>query len=586
MKRCLALALFFACSLACAFGIDREAFTVTRYDLDVQIDRETHVIAVTGKLNLRNDSKSPQKLAVLQVSSSLAWNGIAINDTAVPFLGQNYTSDIDHTGSLSEAIVTLPAEVSPGKTITLDVQYGGTIIADATRLTRMGVPQDVALRNDWDQISNSFTAVRGLGYVVWYPVALDAASMSDGNAVFDAIARWKQRHSSTAFGATIHINRADAHSVSIITNQTDSLPSSTPRNDSMSPHPETAAELTLASMGNVIPAFVAGDFVELTRPSLTVFHAADHTSLARDYALAAEANEPLLNEWLPASVDKARIVDLFDSNASPFQQGPTLLTALRSATTPNLQLLLLSTQVAARFQSSHPWIPGGLGRFLQSVSVEQRSGRRAALELIAQSAAPLAQAEASARSGQGASANTGLHDSDNTLLNTNDELYLRGKASFVLWMLRDMVGESAMQRALTAYRSDADKDPTYLQKLIEHTSKRDLEWFFDDWVYRDRGLPDFVVESAYPRTLLSGKANSFMVTATIENRGDATAEVPVSVQTASGERSTRVLVKAHEKSVARIEVPGKPISVRVNDGSVPEADANHNRHELAIQQQP
>ena len=157
-----------------ALAIDREAFTISRYQLEVQVDRTAHVIAVTGKLTLRNDSNKPQKLATLQVSSSLAWNAIALDDKPVQWLGDNYTSDIDHTGSLSEAIVTLPKEVAPAATVTLDVQYGGTITPDATRLTRMGAPADVAARNDWDAISDPFTAVRGLGYVAWYPVAIEA----------------------------------------------------------------------------------------------------------------------------------------------------------------------------------------------------------------------------------------------------------------------------------------------------------------------------------------------------------------------------------------------------------------------------
>ena len=128
MKRFAALLSF---SLLVAslpgFSLDREAFTITRYRLDVRIDPKSHVIAVTGRLTVRNDSKSPQKFATLQVSSSLGWNGIAADDRPVDcdcivfpgehpleWLGDNYTSDIDHTGSLSEAVVTLPKEVSPG----------------------------------------------------------------------------------------------------------------------------------------------------------------------------------------------------------------------------------------------------------------------------------------------------------------------------------------------------------------------------------------------------------------------------------------------------------------------------------------
>ncbi|HEX8812508.1 MAG TPA: hypothetical protein VF742_10990, partial [Terracidiphilus sp.] len=168
MKHRQALFLFVVAALLPAWALDREAFTITRYQLDVQIDRSSHVMAVTGRLMLRNDSNKPQKFVALQVSSSLAWNGVALDGKPLQWLGDIYTSDIDHTGSLSEAVVTLPKEAAPATTMTLDVQYGGTIAQDATRLKRMGVPEDVATRNDWDQISESFTAVRGLGYVVWY----------------------------------------------------------------------------------------------------------------------------------------------------------------------------------------------------------------------------------------------------------------------------------------------------------------------------------------------------------------------------------------------------------------------------------
>ena len=168
MRSSFLIVVLSLCSLAHA--IDRDAFTITRYQLEVQIDRTTHVMAVTGKLTLRNDSKIPEKNIALQVSSSLAWNSITLDDKPVQWLGENYTSDIDHTGSLSEAIVTLPKAVPPAASVTLDVQYGGTITPDATRLTRMGAPADVGARNDWDQISDAFTAVRGLGYVAWYPV--------------------------------------------------------------------------------------------------------------------------------------------------------------------------------------------------------------------------------------------------------------------------------------------------------------------------------------------------------------------------------------------------------------------------------
>ena len=582
-------ALLFCLSVAShAFCIDREAFTVTHYQLEVQIDRHTHVMAVEGKLTLRNDANTPEKIIALQVSSSLAWNNIVLDNKPLQCLSDNYTSDIEHTGSLSEAIITLPKPVPTCVSITLDVQYGGTITADATRLTRIGAPADVAARNDWDQISDAFTAVRGLGYVVWYPVAIEAVSMSDGNAVFDAIAAWQRRHARSQFDARVIVVGDSTESLCVAVNSAvSSCGESREAPDSSSAGASAAGKLkefsntlSLPGMNEMVPAFAVANYTSLDRPTISLLHVPDHTALARDYAVAAEANDPLLHDWLGEPRQPARVVELTDPDANPYQSGAILFTPIREAPTPTLQLLLLPAQVAARFDSPHAWIQEGLERFLQTVLVESRSGRKAALEFLDEYREPLVKAEDAAHpkpdpSKPAVSASA----ADNTLLNTNDELYLRGKSSFVFWMLRDMLGEQAMRKALTSYRSGADKDPSYLQRLLQDSSKRDLEWFFDDWVYRDRGLPEFHVSSVYARPLLSEDKN-FLVTTIIEDRGSAGAEVPVIVQTPSGEKTVRVLVKAGEKGTGRLEVPAAADKVMVNDGSVPEANLGNNVYDV------
>ena len=173
---CVPLCLFVRL-LVQAHALDREAFTFTNYDLDVRIEPEQQRLAVRGKITLRNDSASPQKNLSLQISSSLDWRSIQVEGKPVQFVSQPYTSDIDHTGALSEAMVTLPREVSPKATVELEIGYEGIIPLDATRLTRIGVPGGVARHSDWDQIGKSFTAVRGIGYVAWYPVATEAANL-------------------------------------------------------------------------------------------------------------------------------------------------------------------------------------------------------------------------------------------------------------------------------------------------------------------------------------------------------------------------------------------------------------------------
>jgi len=176
-----------------SIALDREAFAFTKYDLNVRVEPEQQRLGVRGKITLRNDSTASQKNVALQISSTLDWISIQIGGNAAEFVAHEYTSDIDHTGALSEAIVTLPREIPPKGTIELDVGYEGVIPLDVTRLTRIGMPEDKAKHTEWDQISKSFTAVRGIGYVAWYPVSTEAANLSEGNSVAETIGRWNAR---------------------------------------------------------------------------------------------------------------------------------------------------------------------------------------------------------------------------------------------------------------------------------------------------------------------------------------------------------------------------------------------------------
>src|SRR6266403_1466530 len=180
-------------SVVSCFSLDREALTFTKYDLDVRIEPEQQRLAVRGTIVLRNDSSTPQKNAALQISSSLTWRSIQAEGKALQFVSQPYVSDIDHTGELSEAIVALPREISSGGSVELNIGYEGVILLDATRLTRIGLPKDTAVHSDWDQISKTYSAVRGVGNVTWYPVAMEVGNLSEGRSLFEVLGRWKKR---------------------------------------------------------------------------------------------------------------------------------------------------------------------------------------------------------------------------------------------------------------------------------------------------------------------------------------------------------------------------------------------------------
>ena len=307
MKRSLLLAVLFVASAANLYALDLDAFTITSYRLNVEIDRPTHVMAVTGRLVLRNDSKVPQKHAALQVSSSLQWNMIGgdsepldckcevdPSEHSLQWLSEPYTSDIDHTGSLSEAIVTLEKAVPPGGSVAIDLQYGGTITVNATRLTRMGVPQDLAERSDWDQISEAFTAVRGLGYVVWYPVSIEAVSMSEGDSVSDAIARWKELQRNTEFFVSLAVaaslNPPKPCVASVPVSGTGLL-----RTDgsATAEKPLFSTAMKSEQLDMLVPSFALFPACDtLSRPTVEITFNPDHSLIAKDYATDAETSSP------------------------------------------------------------------------------------------------------------------------------------------------------------------------------------------------------------------------------------------------------------------------------------------------------
>jgi hypothetical protein len=550
-----------------SFALDREAFTFTSYDLSVRVEPEQQRLEVRGKIRLRNDSAAPQKNIVLQISSTLDWSSIQAGGSDVQFVTHQYTSDIDHTGALSEAIVTLPHEVPPKGTVELDIGYEGLIPLDVTRLTRMGVPAEKAKHTDWDQIGKSFTAVRGIGHVVWYPVATESADLSEGNSVFETVGRWTSREVDSSVKVSLCFSASKSAPPVVVMND----PTHSASNGGLVTTDGDATvcgEHIYESLGPVAPLFLGATYSELDQAGTVLRYLSGHKSGAENYALAAGLAVPLVTEWFGAPRQKAETVELPDPQAAAFESGPLLLTPLSSTNATLYELSAVHQFTHAAFFSLRPWIYEGLAHFAQALEREQQYGRQSALEYMDRQRPAIADVEKAL-----AAAHVQNESADESLINTSIEEFYRSKAMYVWWMLRDMIGDAPLKKALAAYHSDQDKESAYLQHLIEAQAHRDLEWFFDDWVYRDRGLPDFRVVGAYPRAKVEGGS---VVTITIENLGDAGAEVPVVLRMEDGEVSKRVEVRAKSKAAVRMDANSTPLEVVVNDGSVPERSVSNN----------
>ena len=167
-----------------------------------------------------------------------------------------------------------------------------------------------------------------------------------------------------------------------------------------------------------------------------------------------------------------------------------------------------------------------------------------------------------------------------TLLLARDPVYYRTKATYVFWMLRDLAGDNALARALRAYQPGSDTTGAGFEQVLERESGKDLQWFFQDWVNRDRGLPDLSITGVYPNK--ASAPGSYIVAVDVANSGTAEAEVPVSVSSGTTTVTERLRIPAKSRISHRFLLQGEPAEVAVNDGTVPEVEASVHRRTLAV----
>jgi hypothetical protein len=552
-----------------AWALEREAFTISKYDLEIRLEPEQQRLGARGKITLRNDSAHPQKIVALQISSSLNWRSIRVDGKAVQFVSQPYTSDIDHTGALSEAIVTLPVEIKPRDSVELEIGYEGVIPLDTTRLTRVGIPEGIAKHTSWDQISPSFTAVRGAGYVAWYPITTESADFSEGNSLFEVVDRWKAREAGSEFKLALSLQDGRGGATPTLLCSAEAKGSSAEAGKDRG----LQVECGWSPLGTVTPTFVLAEYVDESKAPLKLFTLQGHEAGAATYSNALDPAMKFVSAWFGKPSAPVAIADFSDPNSAPFETGTLLMASMAAEDSKLAGINLVHELVHSALPSSRPWVYEGLAHFAEALYRQEQGGRQAALDFLGLHRAAFLDSE------KEVSAAT-QKNAGQPLAVTFDETYYRSKAAYVWWMLRDMAGDDALKEAIRKYRAEEDNDkaPKYVEQLIEAAAKRDLSWFFDDWVYQDRGLPDFHVQSVHPWKTEKGVQ---FITVTLENLGNAGAEVPFTILFEGGEITKRIEVRAKATATTRVELPGVASQIVVNDGSVPESDQTNNMFKVS-----
>jgi hypothetical protein len=631
---------------------ERSAVFFTAYDLDARLVPTSSQLAMRARLTLRNDGTVPLNRVALQVSSTLQWESASLVDEKgsepLELTQHLLDSDVDHTGKVNEAILTLRQPLAPGKSLQLDTFYSGAITANGGRLERIGATHAQALSTDWDEISADATALRGFGSVLWYPSASPQLFLGDGAQLFDAIGASKLRESTATVRLRLSVEykgdppvaayfcgrRVALKAISdnseapissgagvataefaaeplgfrdaslFLVDRAESLiaplPSyAAPVSDQAVPEPVSAAAVSSTSSSSR-SASSSTDSAAVGTPMLAV--ETDDDAAVPSLALAAEQAVPLLQEWL--GPEPLSALTVLDHSGQPFEDGPLLVAPAGALAAASSGQALVHSLTHAWMQTGRPWMDEGLAQFFALLWTERQQGRDAAMAQLNDLMQPLSIAEpaidpAMARDKAAPNGELVGQVVGQPLIAASSDLYYRRKAAAVWWMLRGIVGDEPLQLALQTWRmrepahTTAEQDALAFETILEHSGKKnaqnalDLRWFFSDWVLHDRGLPDLSITDVTPRELPAGRGHSagWLVSVTVHNDGAASAEVPVTIRAKTYSTTSRLRIAGFADATARVLVEAAPAEVLVNDGSTPEVRASIHKLDVVLHQQ-
>ena len=553
-----------------AADAERSAVTYTSYDLDIRLRPEEHALAVEAQVTIRNDGAQPLKQLPLQLSSTLHWETIESAGHPLPFGEALLKSDADHTGEVREAVVALTHPLEPKGELRLKMIYSGQVELTAQRLVRIGTPDDVARHSDWDQVAPEFVGLRGFGNVLWYPTTSVPVLLGDGARLFTEIGHQKQRQAATP--VTLHVTAefyGDAPNLAVLDGHV--VPVTRTASPNASFPGVVTCNLSATALGFSSPNLFLLSRAEQDQDGVQLFARPEDQVHQVSYLTAASESVPLLKDWLGSrSKSPLVMVDLADPDDVPFEVGNVLLTGMGAAEPAQLAGALSHAWGHAYFHSSRAWLDEGVAEFVGNLWVEKVRGHEAVLERMEATRGTLALAEP---------ADPGAASGE-PLIEASDTTYYRAKAAYVLWMLRDLAGDTALSAALRAYSAADDTRPEYFQHLLEQTSGKKLQWFFDSWVYQDRGLPDLSIANVFPAR--AAGAGQYLVAVDVSNDGYVETEVPVTVRSQDASATERVHLLPRSKTTHRFLLQGMPTEVSVNDGTVPEVQASIHQQTLTV----
>ncbi len=551
---------------------DRQAIVITALDLDVRLNPAAQQLAARGRVTVRNNGKAPMPRIPLQISSSLNWERIRVAGRDASLVVATVNSDSDHTGQLHEAAVSLATPLEPRASQQLEVFYSGAIAPTARRLQSVGTPDDSAAHSDWDEVSPEFTGLRGFGNVLWYPVSSPLVLLGDGARLFNEIGRQKLLNQGCTFhlSLTVEFPHGQPPTVALVNGHSVPLKvSDTPAASSDIPG-IAIADTGSTTLGFESPSLFVAPQTAHAGTHMTAYSVAADEPAVKNW-LAASANvAPMIERWLgPDSPTQLTLLDLPDPDDNPWESGPLLAIPLHNAPPDQIAPVLAHALTHAWMARTPFWLDEGTANFMGTLWDDHQHRRDLALSTLEEGRPALALQEPPSP-GEGAG---------QPLVSAISPVYFRTKAAYVLWMLRDIVGDDALGAALresiagthSPAESKSDSPSPFQAALKTAAPRQNLTWLFADWIDADHGLPDLTIDKVFPNAVQSG---NWLTSVTIANGGYAAAEVPVTVRSATNNATDWVLVPAHGTVTQRVLVQGQPTEVQVNDGTIPETQAS------------
>lgn len=152
--------------------------------------------------------------------------------------------------------------------------------------------------------------------------------------------------------------------------------------------------------------------------------------------------------------------------------------------------------------------------------------------------------------------------------NDNFDRHTYQKGAVVLQMLRFVLGDKAFLRSISRFlhqHAFQAVDTRDLMKTIKETTGQNLDWFFDQWVYKP-GHPEFDVSYTWDKK--AGKLRLRVIQKQDTSQGTPIFKMPVVVAIASegGKLSKTVWLRDKEQEF-EFNVTGRPLMVKFDEGN-------------------